>query len=93
MVAVNVVVCSTTVQSADKDNLVTVLQNVVSFALQFPVSVVDEDENARTTVESTRRRKVVQTVSSDCKYDLSTLKIGLSALTQSHRPRRVPRVP
>lgn len=57
---------SSAVKSADENDLVALLQHVVAFAFELPVSVVDENEDARTTVGSRQgmeRRWVVSIVS------------------------------
>ena len=45
------------VERTDEDNLVAVLQDIVAFALELPVAVVDQHEDARTTVESASQPK------------------------------------
>lgn len=41
---------SATVQSANEDHLVPVLQDIVAFTFEFPIAVVDQNENAWATV-------------------------------------------
>lgn len=40
---------SASVQCRDEQDVVVFLQDIVRFAFEFPVGVVDEDENSRAT--------------------------------------------
>lgn len=41
-------------ECADEDNLVAILQNIVAFAFELPVTVVDQNEDPRATVAPER---------------------------------------
>lgn len=41
-------------QSADEDDLIAILQEVVALAFKLPIAVVDENEDTRSTVAQER---------------------------------------
>ena len=77
-------------ERADEDDLVAVLQDVIAFALELPVAVVDQHEDARATVASASKSKTNGPKASN-RSALSfqnEVRAEVMALTQSRRRRR-----